>query len=413
MTVSTNDFEAEAVAVLADLRRCVALVLGDLQPCVRASELSTVLNLDRSLGWKLWTLAQSGASSPSPKHVPGRNGFQSFLDAALRNGASAAHVDEARRAFGRFERLSKEHARDRASVEIMLGALTTEGRSRLELSLRRAAFRANAHFLGVQCDTLYQADVVAPDGAGMMPRVVRVRGHYGLTRMRSGVSWVLSRSTLVTPSGKTVAYRRRALSEAGVWDDDGHVGGTGTGAALVGGPAPVAAAFSSTPTPVVVRRIVDGVVFQDELEPGPVGRASAIDVVTAEIVDKTPEHADAHDAVTARISTPCELLCFDVLLHESLASNGDPRLEVFTTIHSDVPYTLGSRDLLQTMERFEALGSPDRAAPVAEVPRQAGLVDWMLGSIGERASAFRLYRLRMRFPPVPALAAATYRLRAT
>ncbi|MBX3360046.1 MAG: hypothetical protein KF912_13220 [Phycisphaeraceae bacterium] len=395
VSVQEHGFEAEATIVLRDLRRCVARVLGDLRPCVRASALATELGLDRSLGWKIWTLAQGASTNPSPKHVPGRAGFQTFLDAASRAGASEPHVDEARQAFARFEELSKSHARDRASAEIMLGALTSEGRGRLELSLRRNAFRANAHFLGVQCDTLFQADVVAPDAGGGMPRVARVRGHYGLTRMRSGVSWVLSRSTMVTPDGKTGAYTRRPLGEI----------------ACEVGFAPVSAAFSTSPLPVVARHLVDGVVYQDELEAGPVGLSRAVDVVIGEAVENIPSHGDEEDAVTARISTPCERFCYDVMLHESIASRGEPRIEVFTTIHSDLPYVSGTRDRIPVTEELELIGTVDEATPAAEVPRHADLVSWMLGSIGERADSYRLYRLRMRFPPLPTVAAATYRLR--
>jgi hypothetical protein len=394
VTVSLHEFEAEAVAVLKDLRRSVARVLGDLQPCVRASELATTMGLDRSLGWKIWTLAQGASTSPSPKHVPGRAGFRTFIEAARQHGASAEHIEEATHAFARFEELSKAHARDRASAEIMLGALTSEGRSRLELSLRRAAFRANTHFLGVQVNTLYQVDLVIPGSEGRMPRVARVRAHYGLTRMRSGVRWVLGRSTLVTPGGATGAYTRRALD----------------GVPPAGG-APVVRAFSSTPTPRVLRRVLDGVVFQDELDAGPVGRAGSTDVVIGELVEDVPHSPEPTDAVTCKISAPCERFCYDVLLHHSIASHGSPRMEAYTTIHTDYPYTLGDRDRIPASETIERMGEAHTAPPMPEVPHHADLIRWMFDACAEDPGAYDLFRYRMRFPPMPTLVAATYRTR--
>lgn len=391
MAVSIQDFEAEATSVLKELRRSVAMILGDLRPCGRASELSTELELDRSLGWKIWSLAQGGATNPSPKHVPGRNGFRAFLDAARKAGASTDHLGDARRAFERFEALSRAHARDRATAEIMLGALTPEGRSRLELSLRRAAFRANAHFLGVRADTLYQADMIIAGEGGSMPSIARVRSHYGLTRMRAGVRWVLGRSAMVTPGGKTTSYARRPLEvRASALD------------------APIVGAFSSRPTPGVVRHLVDGVVFQDELEPGPVGKGQAVDIVTAELIDNIPASTDHKDAVTAKISTPCERFCYDVLLHHSIAERGAPTVEVFTTIHSDLPYTFGDRDRVPVTETIEHMGRADSTPPAPEIPHHADLIRWAIGASGQRLRDFEVYRLRMRFPPIPTVAAAAY-----
>ena len=393
MAVSIHEFETEAAVVLKDLRRGVAQVLGELPPCTRASDLSTLLGIDRSLGWKVWTLAQGASTNPSPQHVPGRSGFRAFLDAARRRGATDACLQEATAAYKRFQQLSKAHARDRASAEIMLGALTPEGRSRLDLSLRRAAFRANAHFLGVQADTLCQTDLVMPGSGGSMPRITRVRAHYGLTRMRSGVRWVLGRSALVTPIGSTACYTRRPLDPEVGADD-----------------APVVGAFSSSPIPVVQRRIVDGVVFQDELDPGPVGKAGAVDVVLGEIVEDVPPSGEAIDAVTCRISTPCERFCYDVVLHHSIAACEPPRMDLFSIIHTEYPYVLGERDQIPIVETIEGMGRADRSAPMPEVPRHSDLYRWIFKACGEDPSEYEVFRLRMRFPPIPTMVAAHYRL---
>lgn len=387
-----SSFESDAVTVMRRLRRATAGVLGAVPGLSRAVDVADRLGLDRSLAWKIWRVAQGESEIPSPAHVPGRSGFIRFLDGAGVAGADAALVVEAKTAFEQFERLTAEHAGDRASADIMLAPLSDEGRRRQELARRRDAFRANSHFLGVQCRTLFQADVLLPSGPAYMPDVGRLRAHFGLRRMRPNVPWIVARSTLVNDQGPKGAYRREPLTP------------TSTGASFL------VPQFSSTPSPQVSRRVIEGYTVEDELAPGPVGEAAATDVVLAERVSMMTREAVESDAVTMPVFTPAERLVYDVLIHES-AGVGVPVLRVNSTVHGDAPYLRGrDYDLIPVPESFTDLGTAAEAPAVAEVPRYAAMMAWFIDRLGVSPDALRCYRAKLRFPPLPSRVAAHYDL---
>ncbi len=387
-----RSFETDAVSVMRRLRRATAGVLGAVPGMARAVDVADRLGLDRSLAWKVWRVAQGESELPSPAHVPGRSGFVRFLEGAGVAGADSALVGEAKAAFEQFERLTAEHAGDRASADIMLAPLSDEGRRRQELARRRDAFRANSHFLGVQCRTLYQADVLLPSSPAYMPDVGRLRAHFGLRRMRSNVPWIVARSTLVNDQGPKGSYRREPLAP------------TATDAGFL------VPQFSTVPASAVSRRVLDGFTVEDELAPGPVGEAAASDIVLAERVSMMTREAVASDAVTMPIFTPAERLVYDVLIHES-AGAGAPVLKVNSTVHGDMPYLRGrDYDLIPVPEEFTDLGTAEETPAVAEVPRYTAMMAWFIERLGVPANALRCYRAKLRFPPLPARVAAHYDL---
>src|SRR5262249_32878761 len=150
---------------------------------------------------------------PSPKHVPGKAAMGIFLAAAEARGAPADKVQAARASHERLQGVIKAHAGDRASAEILLGRFTDEGRSRLEIQLRREAFRANPHVLGIKARFRHQLDIVAPAPRGFMPELARVRGYYGIQRTRADARWVLSTSFVIQTTGTAKNYRRTPLAD--------------------------------------------------------------------------------------------------------------------------------------------------------------------------------------------------------
>lgn len=383
--------------MLSALRRAVAAVLNGLpQPVTRPIELSNTLGLDRSLAWKLWRIAQGQGPFPAPKHIPGRSGARIFHEAAARCGAPADLLDASRSAFEAFEAIARAHASDRAALDIMLGGFTPEGRDRHELALRRQMFRGHAHVLGVQTRTLFRMAVVFPAESGYMPEVAMVSGHFGLERTRPGAAWVLGQSTLMQTSGPRESNRRTALH--GGQDAARH--------------APLLAEFCSRPLPQVRRRKVEPWTFEDELAPGPIGRAGAVDVVLGERIAEIPAEPVSRDAVTMRVRTPSEHLCFDVLLHEKACEATPPTLKAYTLVNSNFPYVReDDRDQIPVLETLTDFGRADVAPVAPEVPRHADLMRSVLEIIGHPAERFRLYRLQMRFAPLPICLSVTYRLR--
>jgi hypothetical protein len=395
-------FGDAAIAVLRDLRRSTAGVLTACSGMERPVDVSTRLGLDRSLAWKIWQVAAGAGPCPSAAHIPGRQGFERFLESASKAGVDEGTIHVARDAFRAFQKLTTVHAGDRASVDIMLGTLTDEGRTRLEMALRRDGFRANAHFLGAQVGALYQMDVVLPPRSGFMPDVARVRGHFGLRRNRAGASLLIARTTLVSAEGANPAPRRVPLTAIAP-----TIGSHDALPALLQD-------FCSRPTPGVTRRTIQGVTVEDELVPGEVGQLGALDVVTGELMAEMRERPVDKQAVTMLVPLPSERLCYDVLLPRAFVFDAAPAARVHSTMQTDLPYLRREDfDAIPVPEHLEALGSAATAPPSPDIPHHPEMLAWVLKTLGRNAAEFDLYRLRMRFPPAPSCVGVAYSLRKT
>ena len=401
-------FQDEAVAVLRDLRRATASVLAACAGVERAVDVANRLGLDRALAWKGWQVAQGTGPCPSPAHIPGRAAFARFLEAAGGAGVGVEAVESARAAYTALQQLTARHAGDRAAAGTMLGALTDEGRTRLETAIRRDGFRASAHFLGVQAAALLQIDALLPAaGAEFRPDVIRVRGHLGLRRHRPGAPWVVARTTLVNSGGPSAQIARAPLMVPGpgAAGADGAPAGPGS---FEGAPA-LLTPFCSAPTPRVERRVIDGVTVEDEWQPGEVGHTGAVDVVLGERMSQLSRRSAGVDALVMRVTTPAERLCYDVLAPEGVMV-GSPLARVHSTVHAEFPFLRSPEfDAVPVPEAFTDMGPATSAAPAAEIPHHAEIMAWLLGRLGERPERWRLWRLRMKFPPVPICVAAVYR----
>lgn len=391
-------FETEATSTLRELRRATASLIASFKGVDRAIEVSTRLGLERSLAWKVWQVAQGTSACPSVAHIPGRQGFKRFLEAAQQAGVNHELVRDAQAAFDKFEQLTVAYGGGRASAGSLLGTLSAEGRTRHETALRRDGFRANAAFLGVQAAAMYQLDVLWPRDPTSPPDVLRVRGHFGLRRNRANVPWMLCRSTLVNAAGPSKDLMRTPLSPmASISTDDVQL-------------PMILPEFSSRPLPPVQRRVVAGVTIEDELLPGPVGQADAVDVVTGERVVQFGTRNDHVDAVTMSVSTPCERLCYEIVAPQGLLTDG-PTLRVHSTVQTEHPYLRGPEfNTIPVTEAFEDLGLAIEAPPASEVPRHTEILRWTLRQAEHVAGSMRIWRVRMRFPPLPSCLAASYRL---
>ena len=381
---------------LRRLRVIVAKVLDSTQWRGGSSaELSRRLGLDRSLGWKIWSLAEGSGAIPSPQHVPGRGGVRKFLEAARASGAPGTLLEQAQTAFTHFRDLSLQHGSDRATADILLGSLSSEGQRRQDMALRRGLFRGNSLVLGTQVRLLYQCSVVFPGQKGSNPSVAMVRGVYGIRTTRPGVWWVVSRSTLVQSGGPADPPRRVGLDGESIGLDA----------------APLLAEFCRPAHVRVRRRVVQGRTVQDELAPRPMGRAGEVDVVTGEVVTHIPADRHDRDAVTLAVRVPAEAMCFDVLLHRD-AVIGEPRAACLSLVNTEFPFEdPQGRDEIPMTEELADLGHGAGMAGLPDVPGHPTLLERVIAATGHRADAFRSFRLRMRFPPLPIVAAVTYVVR--
>jgi hypothetical protein len=394
--VASDPFLSEAASILGAMRRTTARVLAACGGAERPVDVAERLGIDRSLAWKMWQVSRGTGAFPSPAHIPGELAVKRFLQAASKHGVPDPMVTQSRNAFEDFQRLITRHAGNRAAVDALLSSFSEEGRTRLETAMRRDGFRANAYLLGVQARAMYQLDAMVNAGDHFMPEVYRVRALVGLRRNRLGVPWIVGRTSLVHAEGPSSEVIREPL-----------------GVATESGSAFVLREFCSTPEPDIRRRIIAGVTAEDELQPGRMGQAGAVTVVTGERLHGMPRQPVQSDAVTMAMMTPCERACYDVIAPESLIA-GRVRLRVHSTVQVDVPYLRGEEYAsIPASEDFEDLGPVADAPEAPEIPRQGEILEWLTARlrVGPDAGRYRLWRVRLRYPPVPSVLAARYAFR--
>ncbi len=391
-----DPFFDEAGKTLRELRAATGSVIAACGGIERATDVATRLDLDSSIAWKLWHVGRDVAGLPSPAHIPGKQGYERFLQAAAALGIEPAVIDRARAAFAGFQQLARHHAGDRAAADRLIGAITDEGRSRLDTSIRRDGFRANAYLLGVQADSVYQLDALKPVGAEFMPEVFRVRGHFGLQRNRANAPWVMSRTMLVYDAGRSEDLKRSPI--------DGRPEATNSPGSLL-----LAQFCSEQNIPIVRRTLADSTV-EDELAAGHIGQSGALDVVLGEHFSGMPRIKQSADAMIMRVLTPAKRLVFDVLLPPGIPHRS-VSYRVHSTVQSDVPYSR-SDDYAQIpiAESLEVLGAASTAPEAIEVPHQGQMLRWLLARLPSAGEGYTLCRVRMKFPPVPSVVAVRYEL---
>jgi hypothetical protein len=133
------------------------------------------------------------------------------------------------------------------------------------------------------------------------------------------------------------------------------------------------------------------------------GQTGEATVVTGEIarelapVYRTQPGEDAMFGTAVR--TPCETLVYDHLVHRDLFPGQVRTLRVYSELIS--PVSRDERDLLRVSEQVQYLGRGITRLPTAEVPRYLELMELVLGRMSWNAEDFELYRVRMRYPPLP------------
>jgi hypothetical protein len=383
------DFDQAAKTSMLQLRRSTAEVINQLGDLDRPVRLAERLRIDRSLAWKVWKVAFDPSPLPSAAHIPGASAYQRFIAAAEGAGVSREVAGGALAAFEQLSDVLTAHGGDRASGTIMLTSLSDAGRMRAELSLRRAAFRANSHFLGVQAVTLYQLDVLVPAGPGHRPSLLRLRAHLGLKRTRAEVSWMLGRSTPVASDGPLAGAQREPLVQTPEGDSPWLLRD-----------------FCSQPLPEVRRRVIGGVTVEDELVPGAVGMRGVVDVVMGERITSIPWRDGPRHAVVMKINTPCEQAVYEVVAAEGVLE-GPPTLRAHSMVHGELPYLRGEHcDVIPVPEQFADCGTPGQSGPLADLPMHLPMLNWMVQRSGVAPERLRMWRAHVKFPPVPACLAA-------
>jgi hypothetical protein len=182
------------------------------------------------------------------------------------------------------------------------------------------------------------------------------------------------------------------------------------------GEAPLLAEFCSQPPPAL--RIAPGPpgVTRYEIVEGPVGNTATCTAISAWVwragVSPWRTETDRFGEHFVHLSTPVKLLVHDLFVHRDVPFSLPPQADLYSQLPGGPVFPAGGRDRgrLPLANGVIDLGSgpPDAVAP--EVPRYQTMIERVCERLGHPAAEFAGFRLRLPYPPIPALAVLRHEL---
>ncbi len=387
-----GDFHGEVGAVFGTVRRRLgAIVEGVCGGSPRAQDVTDAFGVYRKLGWQIWNVVYTDDPLAATRYLPAQRSMRVWRAAAEAKGVAADALARLDEALGQFHQAVERHAGDREMLEVLVeagGGGDGTPDEAAEARWRKQAFAANAFIWGVRAHRLLAVGVVAPSTRAGYFDLLRIQGLFGLVRTRASVRWPFAQLFIRDRDGNPYQFDRRPLDE-----DAPAVRETGV---------PLLPDFCSRPLPPVQRSTNARGVVEDELLPGPVGQRAAANIVTGEILREVAPLDESPGAVNnfgTGVRTPGELLVSDLLLHRDLLKGAQRELCVFGELVT--PLSRDERDRIPVADRLQALGPAAERIATADVPRYDELVAHAMSRVGWDMAAFDLYRVRMRYPPIP------------
>jgi hypothetical protein len=399
---TTSDFEADLKAVAHRLRSSILGLMASVnQDVSNPQAIARQFGLDKNLTWKISKVVQESDAFAALAHFPGQASVRALLKAFERAGATESSVRAMRQAAADFDHIVRVHSGDRVTLDMMLDNLVAERRhERMEIH-RRTLYRGLSATWGVQARLQLCVNVVAPSDDPDWVDVAWLSGLVELRRLRRDTPW--------------------AIASVGKFADDGSPLPVGTLEALdprFNGPdtAPLLGDFCSKPLPDIRPAPPAGNMVRYQLVQGQVGKLAAVSCIIGlkgrSLVRRTKAENYTCGEHGARLYTPAELLIHDLYVHRDLRYAMSPELAVYSHMPGGLMYPgcEPGQGLLPVGDPVVSLGSqpPDVLTP--EFPRYSKMIHYVFERSGWDMHDFAGFRVKLPYPPIPALAVLRYPL---
>jgi hypothetical protein len=389
---SLGAFRAECDAAIGAIKGavrelCESVGVDPLKP----QEVGRQLKLNKNLTWKFARILLERDSLDAAPMLPGPEGLAIYLRAFETAGAPAEAIGGLREAIAAFDAMVDRHFGGRSDFELVLDGLRSG--ANLEQS-RRLAFRGAAAVFGVQAAARVTAHILAPNKTdASMVDIALIVGLAGLRRLR--------------PLSKLPVFRSTMLSKGAVPPVRPLFAGRDTGPADF-----LLRDFSSFPHAGVTRKEVDGKLTV-ELDGGPIGRVGEADLFFGSFAERAYSRTGSADDPLAQfitaVSIPSESFLSDILAHRSIRGSEAAEAAMFGALTGPIPLDPDAREPARipidcTPVVIEEL-EPDTLAStveVASVPNYAAILERAFTALGEDPRDYRLIRVAMAHPPMPA-----------
>jgi hypothetical protein len=389
-------FENQAIAVLERLRNAMSAVIEAIPVAgriKRASDLQRVLGIGSTLAWQVFRVATAANPIEEGRGVPGSTAMERFLEAAAKRGVPAQPIADLRASIEEFQELVRVHAGSRATFDSMLGGLSEHGADELDLMHKRAAFRANSHFLGARAKATVGIMVCQPAATDEnMIDALTIKGLVGLSTQRRNASWGLTTLRHTTDDGTL-----REVAGIAPLDPAGASNGIAFFRDFCTKPLP----------PFKVLKNRDGS-FNVRVDGELIDQQSAVTLILGFVCKSMNSRYRSDDDTflgsvpTVRI--PSEVLIHDIIVRDDLFPQASPQVEVFHDFNCE-PFGEPHRnhDRLPMGESVIYLGRGLDVLETPEVPRYQEMIREAMRRVGWDPSRFNVYRCRVEFPIVPSL----------
>lgn len=390
----SQPFQEEVSAVLSRIRDALHTLVASLSAIpLRPQELARILDLDKSLAWKVHRIMQSNDPFAAARLVPGSAGV-AILAGAVRKHCSDDLADAVADAFADFEALIERHAGDRGAFDILLSGFAPDGKRDIDVSHRKSAYLGNSAIIGLHSKFTNILTILQPASDDSRLDMVKVGVVHNLRKLRPGVPTPIWRVCHHTADRQLLPRTGEPIDPpVGVPDTDLQV--------------PLLDRFSTElPSPLRAVAMPNGIV-NIELTAGDVGDTGAVTLVIAEIYrDIAPRYASPDDRwydIIHRPYIPTETLAQDLLIRRGTFPGVAPELGVYQMFDPalDLGAPLPEHCRLPIAAGVELVGAGPAFFRSQDLLFYPELLSYIFQKIGWEPKNFELYRVRTPYPIQP------------
>jgi hypothetical protein len=396
MTDIVTRFQEDVTRTILGLRKSIGIVVNKLPERIDSPhDVYQVLGLDKKLGWRIYKIIHEDDLFFAAQFVPGKHSFSRFVRSCKAKGVEKSYLDAALKSVEEFYEIIEIHSGDRQSMDMMLMASSRDGKDQAYNTLRKQAYYAQSHLLGLQAETQLDAWIFGPSVEEGMLDVAEVKGLFDVRRNRPGVKWVVD----------TPCFFAGNEHEEHVFTDSIDPGAT----CNLMDKVPFLERYCSMPLPSLktVTSHSCGPVY--ELEDGPLGNTNLIDTVTGTvsrgIFPIKPEEGEEHHEVSVKIYTPVQNLVLDLFFHETMAEtmSGNPQAKMLFDYytHGGALAYRSDRDRIPMDVKPMMIGTGTSCAYTPLIPKYSDMLAEVFQCLRWDPDEFVVYRTRVEFPIVP------------
>lgn len=387
----SDPFVAQATTIVAELQAGLSrMIEAKCGAELATTRIAEAFGIHRKLAWQISRVAYDQDPFTAARHMPTEKGVRQFLRTAESLGVDSTTLGAVGQAAARFEELVESHGGDREAFDLMLSACSATPDDEEAARWREQAFIGNSFIWGAQCRTLQSTIVQFPSASkpGYFD-MAQVRSLVGLRLNKPHTHWPVCQTTIVAGGVSSARVMQREPL-----DPEGAQGG-----------APVMRAHCRGEMPEFVRREnLEAGVVDDLLIPSSVGLKGERTIVVGEVIRAlAPVHATPEDPIAnfgMGVRTPARAVVLDLFCHRNLFAGMPREARVFSDLHG--PMASSESDRLSINTELQDLGMGFGKSQCRDVPGYPALVRDIFDRLGQNADEFRLYRIAMVYPPMPA-----------